>query len=325
MTLKPGKTCGRFKVTSFNAITLNPRVQLHVWKKKHSLFHWNTLMWPGPLILIWTSCKRNVSMIVGSSIRTEACQTHGKDSQSSLCWERNLQRDIVWSGGETDKNSNGLPDLTSCGLWSLVQNEESRSEERIAWMGYRNTKFDRSRKTERYFNHPSGRWWFFKRKPTKTQGKSWKFQWRRQCLPKKNKEALRVSENWNEEWWMQQDSKNNACMHRGGSRVHEKTFGIISTGKIMKITSQARGTITMTRYNLVHTFLPDAASDEIPEAKAAVDKEYKKKLETIPAWQLDKVKSKKEVFPRSTKRQKRESTFLHWWTSVNSKNAELEP
>ena len=33
---------------------------------------------------------------------------------------------------------------------------------------------------------------------------------------------------------------------------------------------------------------------KIPDAKAAVDKEWKK-LETIPAWQLEKVKSKKEV------------------------------
>ena len=32
----------------------------------------------------------------------------------------------------------------------------------------------------------------------------------------------------------------------------------------------------------------------IPDAEAAVDKEWKK-LETIPAWQLEKVKSKKEV------------------------------
>ena len=34
---------------------------------------------------------------------------------------------------------------------------------------------------------------------------------------------------------------------------------------------------------------------KIPDAKAAVDKEWKK-LETIPAWQLDKVKSKKMFF-----------------------------
>ena len=33
---------------------------------------------------------------------------------------------------------------------------------------------------------------------------------------------------------------------------------------------------------------------KIPDAKAAVDKEWKK-LETIPAWNLEQVKSKKEV------------------------------
>ena len=45
---------------------------------------------------------------------------------------------------------------------------------------------------------------------------------------------------------------------------------------------------------------------KILDAKTAVDKEWKK-LETIPAWQLEQVKSKKEVYSRSTKRQK-EST-----------------
>ena len=33
---------------------------------------------------------------------------------------------------------------------------------------------------------------------------------------------------------------------------------------------------------------------KIPDAKAAVDKEWKK-LEIIPAWNLEKTKSKKEV------------------------------
>ena len=36
-------------------------------------------------------------------------------------------------------------------------------------------------------------------------------------------------------------------------------------------------------YNLVHKFIPMPQAMKIPEAKAAVDKEWKK-LETIPAW-----------------------------------------
>ena len=49
-----------------------------------------------------------------------------------------------------------------------------------------------------------------------------------------------------------------------------------------------------TRDNLVHKFIPMPQAMMIPDAKAAVDKEWKKP-EPIPAWQLDKVKSKKEV------------------------------
>ena len=50
----------------------------------------------------------------------------------------------------------------------------------------------------------------------------------------------------------------------------------------------------MTHYNLVHKFISIPQAIKIPDAKAAVDKEWKK-VETIPAWQLEKVKSKKEV------------------------------
>ena len=55
-----------------------------------------------------------------------------------------------------------------------------------------------------------------------------------------------------------------------------------------------KGYNSTTRDNLVHKFIPMPQAMKIPDAKAAVDKEWKK-LEPIPAWQLDKVKSKKEV------------------------------
>ena len=47
----------------------------------------------------------------------------------------------------------------------------------------------------------------------------------------------------------------------------------------------------MTHYNLVHKFIPMPQAMRIPRAKAGVGKECKK-LETIPAWDLGKVKSK---------------------------------
>ena len=71
----------------------------------------------------------------------------------------------------------------------------------------------------------------------------------------------------------------------------------------MKITSQAQDTIRWLIAILVHKFIPMPQAIKIPDAKAALDKEWKK-LETIPAWQLDKVKSKKEDILEAQKSQK---------------------
>ena len=48
----------------------------------------------------------------------------------------------------------------------------------------------------------------------------------------------------------------------------------------------------MSHYNLVYKLIPMPHALRIPDAKAAVVKEWKK-LETIPAWQVGKVKSNK--------------------------------
>ena len=55
-----------------------------------------------------------------------------------------------------------------------------------------------------------------------------------------------------------------------------------------------KGYYSMTHYNLVHKFNPMPQAMKNPDAKAAVDKEWRK-LETIAASQLDKVKNKKEI------------------------------
>ena len=84
-----------------------------------------------------------------------------------------------------------------------------------------------------------------------------------------------------------------------------------------------KGYNSMTHYNLVLKFIPMLQAMKIPDAKAAVDKELKK-LETNATWQLDKVKRKNRLFWKH-REAKRLSTLLHWWTSVISKKADLEP
>ena len=55
-----------------------------------------------------------------------------------------------------------------------------------------------------------------------------------------------------------------------------------------------RGDDSLQQYNLVHKFIPMLQAMKIPAAEEAVDKEWEK-LENIPAWDLTKVTSKKEV------------------------------
>ena len=58
-----------------------------------------------------------------------------------------------------------------------------------------------------------------------------------------------------------------------------------------------KGENSLQHYNLVHKFIPLPQAMKIPAAKAAVDKEWEK-LETISAWNLTKVKSKKQVIDK---------------------------
>ena len=55
-----------------------------------------------------------------------------------------------------------------------------------------------------------------------------------------------------------------------------------------------KGDNSLQHYNLVHKFILMPQALKIPAAKAAVDKEWEK-LENISAWNLTKVRSKKEV------------------------------
>ena len=54
-----------------------------------------------------------------------------------------------------------------------------------------------------------------------------------------------------------------------------------------------KGDNSLQHHNLVHKFIPMPQAMKIPAAKAAVDKEWEK-LEKISAWNLTKVRSKKQ-------------------------------
>ena len=75
--------------------------------------------------------------------------------------------------------------------------------------------------------------------------------------------------------------------------------------------------------SLVHKFIPMPQAMKIRDEKAAVDKEWKK-LQTIPAWDLGKAKSKKKV-NLGAQRDKQKVHFATLIDICHLKNAELEP
>ena len=91
---------------------------------------------------------------------------------------------------------------------------------------------------------------------------------------------------------------------------------------IMRTILQEKGDNSLQRYNLVHKFIPMPQAMKIPATRAAVDKEWEK-LEKIPAWDLMKVRSEKEVIDEArTKGAK--VHFASLMDICHLKNAELE-
>ena len=83
-----------------------------------------------------------------------------------------------------------------------------------------------------------------------------------------------------------------------------------------------KGENSLQHYNLVHKFVPMPQAIKNPAAKAAVDKEWEN-LEKFSAWNLTKVKSKKEVIDEA----RTAGATVHFASLMDIcplKNAELE-
>ena len=150
------------------------------------------------------------------------------------------------------------------------------------------------------------------KKPSRTRVRSWKHQWLLLCpvkLPKivgvvhptKLRRNLRV-------FWKLMNPRE--CVWEIRYRI------------IMKTILQEKSENSLQHYNLVHKFIPMPLALKIPAAKAAVDKEWEK-LEKISAWNLTKVKSKKEVIDEA----RTTGATVHFASLMDIchlKNAELE-
>ena len=83
-----------------------------------------------------------------------------------------------------------------------------------------------------------------------------------------------------------------------------------------------KGDNSLQHHKLVHKFIRIPQAVKIPAAKAAVDKEWEK-LEKISAWNLTKVRSKKEVIDEA-RTSGAKVHFASLMDKCHLKNAELE-
>ena len=83
-----------------------------------------------------------------------------------------------------------------------------------------------------------------------------------------------------------------ACVVDADESTRPRVQGAVHISHQAHIT--AKGMNSMTHNSLVRKFIPMPQAMKIPGAKAAVDKEWEK-LEKILAWNLTKVRNKKDV------------------------------
>ena len=84
-----------------------------------------------------------------------------------------------------------------------------------------------------------------------------------------------------------------------------------------------KGMNSLSHYNLVYKFRPMPKVMKIPDAKRAVENEWEK-LEKTPAWQLTKVRNKKEVIAEA-RNKGRKVHFASVMDTCHLKNWKLEP
>ena len=124
------------------------------------------------------------------------------------------------------------------------------------------------------------------KKLSRTRGENWKFRCQQQCLARPKEEntgkpvALLVFARQNTHASLKQPNLRKSVWKELCKRNHEDHIA-------------GKGFNSLNHQYLAHKFNPMPQAMKIPDAKAAVDKEWEK-LEKIQAWQLTKVRNKKK-------------------------------
>ena len=256
--------------------------------------------------------RRNVLTITGMSIRTEVCQFLGKVWKNFHCWKRNLQKDM-WSGERLTKvQTTPRPDHVWPEEWSKI-GKAAQNREKQEWKCKPN--LDNTRRLRRiYFLEPGG-WW----------GIQGDYQ---ECKEKLEVPMGPTMPCKKEIHWLTPASEN-CCepqMHlkrfRKMVESHESTRPRAELSQITQITWLTKD-MPRWRIKIWYTSLFQYHKQkQIPDVKAAVDKEWKK-LETTQPGNWRKSEARRRLFLKHKER--KQVHFAARMDMCHLKNAEIEP
>ena len=238
---------------------------------------------------------------------SKLCQSLGEDSQNSLHWKKSPPEGYMWSGRRPTKiQATPRPEKVWLEAWTKIgkaaQNREMQewAKEKQSstmlgdWEGFtlsilttKNTKKFTNMRGDKLERH------MVPAVPCTGQP----------SIAKANAKPKIGNEKWvkkQESFWIYETTS-----RFFQSKNHEDHIA-------------GKGFTSMTRYNLVHKFIPMPQAMEIPDARAGMEE-----ARDNSSMDLEKVRSKKELFMKH-KETKIKSTLLHWWTHARLENAELE-
>ena len=226
--------------------------------------------------------------------------------------DENLQMEFHGLGGGW--RSKRYPGLTTCGQSSGKTCQKQRNEKQNK-SGLPKTEAWQSWKVAWYLLHWSSGMLEFQVTFKKMREESWKFRCQQQCLAKtKGVKGKLVA--------LLMLARQNTHASLKPTNRRERVWKTLST-KIMKTTLQGKESTHWNTTISCTNWVPCLKARKIPDAKAAVDREWAK-LEQIPAWQLTKVRNKKEVIDEARK----EGKIFHFASLMDIchlKYSELEP
>ena len=246
---------------------------------------------------------KSVLMIIGMSTRKEVFQILGKDSQNLFYWKKNLQRDIC-GPRETDKKSSDHW-TRQCVAWSMDQNWWSRSEEREARMDKREVET---------------RWWStieWHSIDVEGEEKFGSAHGRGNAVQQGDWRSRLLSGNWSEARRTHQFPKTKyAWVVEAHESTRQRLESSLPQSHEDHIADKGHNSITSLCFcrRQKKSGCKSSSGQGMEEARN----------ETIPAWKLDKVRSKKEVILEAQK-DKKKVHFVSLMDTCHLKIAELEP